>query len=129
VSDTTTDAVKRYRWIECYVGIGGDASMCQATMFVRASDYDALEKQVAELRAANEKCIDEAERMFVDMHAKLTARVSERDALKADNDRLREALILAEERIRDWTEACDYRAEPDLRRAVAIINKALAVKP
>jgi hypothetical protein len=89
-------------------------------MFVRASDYDALEKQVAELRAANEKCIDEAERMFVDMHAKLTARVSERDALKAENGRLRVALINVREAVIDWRQQATI---------LSILDAALAVKP
>jgi hypothetical protein len=47
------------------------------------------------------------------------------DALKEKNERLRDAARKAIGRVTPWATHCDYRAEPDLQRAVKVLEAAL----
>jgi hypothetical protein len=103
ISTELVDAVKRYRWIDCY---NGDADADKTTKFVNAKDFDSLKAENERLRAMLARCLP-----IVEYDARMMADITRFSPLDAESQAKHDST--------------EYESEKLVRE----IPVALAVKP
>jgi uncharacterized coiled-coil DUF342 family protein len=115
----------------------GDWMICKECL--DKNELGALRAEVERLKQERDAAIREIvpafteierqRRMWADAMETREEFRAERDRLRAEVERLRHAAHEAISRVEPWTTHCDYRAEPNLADAVAILRSALKEQP